>query len=211
MDRRQLTASRRYGMAGRWCWPISIGWQRSCSYNHSVSGFAEDVMACPTGLAWIATLELLATSGLPRAGIVEPLTTSTPAGVERAVELAATMPLGPLLHIASLGTDSISPWYDDERPRPVFAHARQRLPIAEAIASRADIDQLVLPGAATQWFWTDRRWPDGQVGEWLQLNESSNWFPNYGTVATCSPFPDESACQLSTHRSSASGTSAQGR
>jgi hypothetical protein len=150
-------------------------------------------MACPTGLAWIATLELLATSGLPRAGTVEPLANSTPAGVERAAELAATMPLGPLLHIASLGTDSISPWYDADRPKPVFALARRRLPIAEAIAARSDIDQLFLPAAATQWFWNDRSWEHGQIGEWLDVNKSSNRFPHTGTIATCSPFPDESA------------------
>lgn len=150
-------------------------------------------MARPTGQAWIATLELVATSGMPRAGVVEPLKNSTRAGVERAAELAATMSLGPLLHLASLGTDSISPWYDDDRPTPVFVHARQRLPIAEAIAARADIDQLFLPGAATQWLWNDRERPDGRIGERLDLNQSSNRFPNYGTMATCSPFPDESA------------------
>ncbi len=150
-------------------------------------------MGSPTGQAWIATLELVATTGRPPAGIVEPLKTSTRAGVEQAAELAATMPLGRLLQIALLGTDSISPWYDDDRPVPVFAHARQRLSIAEAIASRADISQLFLPGAATQWFWNDRGWLDRPIGEWLTINGSSNYFPTSGTVATCSPFPDESA------------------
>lgn len=148
-------------------------------------------MGSPVGQAWTATLELVGSKGMPRSGQVDPLVTSTPAGVERAAELAATMPLGSLLRVAVLGTDSISPWYDTTRPDPVFAHAAARRAIAEAIAARPDIDQLFRPGTATQWFWNDGGWLDRRLGKWLDSNSSSNWFPSTGTIATCSPLPDD--------------------
>lgn len=157
-----------------------------------MSEFLESLLRAPVGLAWLATLELVATDGPQRAGMVDPLRASSPSGVERAAELAAALPLGELLRIAVLSTDSISPWYDAARPEPVFELAGRRTPILDAIAQRPDLNQLTLPAASTQWFWNDGDWLDRAIGHHLELNTMPNWFPHLGTLSTSSPFPDHS-------------------
>lgn len=165
---------------------------RTIAQTQVVSEFLERLSRAPVGLAWLATLELVATDGPQQAGRVDPLRASSPSGVERAAELAAALPLGELLRIAVLSTDSISPWYDSTRPEPVFEFAGHRTPILDAIAQRPDLDQLELPATSTQWFWNDGDWLDTAISQDLGLNTMPNWFPHIGTLSTSSPFPDDS-------------------
>lgn len=161
--------------------------------------FAKRIVESTIGAALLSVLEQLAISDeQPEPGLLNPVATSDPESVAKAVALVNGLSLGRLLELAVLGADSVGSFYEIERADPVFRFRGERAPIAEAIAGRSDGSRWFQTAAAEQWWWTDgTSWAGGsrpgapsRIG--ADLHQEANWWathPNWA-VLTTSPLPD---------------------